>query len=85
MEDVPLIETSEREIKITVVGLTAESAKLIAQQFISWLSNSGEQEFWDCCGLQYEIGENTHFDYDFTDNKYTEWIVISEYKPEDTE
>ena len=80
MEDVADTPTNETNIQITVIGLSPENAKKIAQQFISWMDNSGEQMFWDCCSIRGESGEHTVFDYNYEPdkNQYTQWIVIKE-------
>lgn len=70
-------DKNEVSVMITVVGLTPESARAIAQQFISWLDNQGEQDFWNACD---EIGGNTRFKYNLeSNNVYTNWVVIEEY------
>ncbi len=60
-------------------GLTPESAELIAQNFISWMSNQGEQDYWIACDFDTPY---TTFEYNYEQDKdrYTPWIVIREYR-----
>jgi hypothetical protein len=81
MEDTskPIIK---RSITITVHGLSEDSADAIVQQFISWLDNQGEQDFWIACEQNREIAEHTDFEYSVEDNRYIPHIDIKEYVPD---
>lgn len=83
MEPIEPENPNTKTILITVEGLTPESAKAIQQQFISWLCNSGEQDFWMAAELNDEMGQYTIFNYDFSGDEFTPWIVIKEYAPKD--
>jgi hypothetical protein len=68
----------KRSITITVHGLSENSADTIVQQFIRWLDNHGEQDFWNTCE---QIAEHTDFEYSVEANKYIPHIDIKEYVP----
>jgi hypothetical protein len=53
-------------VTICIKGVTEDRAKEIAEQFMDWLNGSGEQAFWDYCGIRNEIGKNVKITYDYT-------------------
>jgi hypothetical protein len=79
MEEITQGPTNTVTIRIDVEGLSPESAHRIAQQFISWLDEQGEQDSWEAVATP---GYNTIFDYNVEGDAYTRWIVIREYEPE---
>ena len=60
-----------QNITISVQGLTEDRAKDIAQQFMDWLNGSGEQAFWDYCGMRDEIGRHVKITYDYVTYEIT--------------
>jgi hypothetical protein len=74
------LSISSKEITITVQGLTEESAAEIVQQFIGWLTSCGEQDFYDYCRMNDDIGTNTEIVHYTADDLYLPEIVITEIK-----
>lgn len=83
MEETKQEPTNVKTLTITVEGLTPESAEAILQDFIGWLSNSGEQDYWIACDDN-SPGSRTTFDYNWEPDKdrYTPWVVIRETNDE---
>lgn len=68
-----------KEITVSVQGNTEESAEEILQEFIRWLDGSGEQAFWDHCGIRDSAGANTAIVYRLEGSSYLPSVVIKEY------
>lgn len=77
MSEEEIEDPTVQHIYIQVRGLTVESAKAIQQQFILWIDNIGEQQFWQDSGLDVD------FDYNYENGEYAPDIIIKEYEPED--
>lgn len=76
-----------KTITVTVNGLTVADTELIIQEFLGWLSNSGEQEFWMAteCDEESLPARNTTFKYYVVQDRYLPEFTIEQYESEDTD